>query len=134
MRMMMGRFVDEPLLQLNGKSMIDPKRHFYRGDSQGGIFGTSYMAVSTDVTRGLLGEPGAPYSLLLNRSKDFGIFFTLLKGSYHTGRNIQLVLGLVQMTWDRTEPDGYMPYINENMLPGTPKHEVLLDVGIGDFR
>ncbi len=134
MRMMMGRFVDEPLLQLNGKSMIDPKRHFYRGDSQGGIFGTSYMAVSTDVTRGMLGEPGAPYSLLLNRSKDFGIFFTLLKGSYHTGRNIQLVLGLVQMTWDRTEPDGYMPYINENMLPGTPKHEVLLDVGIGDFQ
>lgn len=134
MRMMMGRFVDEPLLQLNGKSMIDPARRHYRGDSQGGIFGTSYMAVTTDVTRGILGEPGAPYSLLLNRSTDFGIFFTLLRSSYHTGRNIQLILGLVQMTWDRTEPNGYMPYINENMLPGTPQHQVLLDVAIGDFQ
>jgi hypothetical protein len=134
MRMMMGRFVDEPLLQMNGKSMIDPAHRYYRGDSQGGIFGTTYMSVSTDVTRGLLGEPGAPYSLLLNRSVDFGIYFTLLKGAYQTGRNIQLMLGLVQMTWDRTEPDGYMPYINENMLPGTPQHQVLIDVGIGDFQ
>jgi hypothetical protein len=134
MRMMMGRFVDEPLVQLNGKSMIDPAHRYYRGDSQGGIFGTSYMAVSTDVTRGLLGEPGAPYSLLLNRSADFGFYFTLLKGSYQTGRNIQLMLGLVQMIWDRTEPDGYMPYINENMLPGTPQHQVLIAAGIGDFQ
>ena len=134
MRMMMGRFVNEPLLQLNGKSMIDPAHRYYRGDSQGGIFGTSYMAVSTDVTRGLLGEPGAPYSLLLNRSVDFGFYFTLLKSAYQTGRNIQLLLGLIQMTWDRTEPDGYMPYINENMLPGTPQHQVLIDVGIGDFQ
>ncbi|MEP7120742.1 MAG: hypothetical protein ABJE95_07530 [Byssovorax sp.] len=134
MRMMMGRFVDEPLLQNNGKSMIDPTKRYYRGDSQGGIFGTSYMSVSTDVTRGLLGEPGAPYSLLLNRSVDFGFYFTLLKGAYQSGRNIQLMLGLVQMIWDRTEPDGYMPYINENMLPGTPQHQVLIDVGIGDFQ
>ena len=134
MRMMMGRFVDEPLLQMNGKSMIDPAHRYYRGDSQGGIFGTTYMSVSTDVTRGLLGEPGAPYSLLLNRSSDFGIYFALLKGAYQTGRNIQLMLGLVQMIWDRTEPDGYMPYINENMLPGTPQHQVLIDVGIGDFQ
>ena len=134
MRMMMGGFVNEPLLQNNGKSMIDPTRRYYRGDSQGGIFGTTYMAVSTDVTRGLLGEPGAPYSLLLNRSVDFGIYFTLLKGAYQTGRNIQLMLGLVQMTWDRTEPDGYMPYMNENMLPGTPQHQVLLDVAIGDYQ
>lgn len=134
MRMMMGRFVDEPLLQHNGKSMIDPTHRYYRGDSQGGIFGTTYMAVSTDVTRGLLGEPGAPYSLLLNRSVDFGFYFTLLKEAYQSGRNIQLMLGLVQMIWDRTEPDGYMPYINENMLPGTPQHQVLIDVGIGDFQ
>ena len=41
---------------------------FYRGDSQGGILGATFMTICTDVTRGLLGEPGAPYSLLLNRS------------------------------------------------------------------
>ena len=51
--------------------------------------------------------------------------------TYKTGRDIQLVLGLVQMLWDRTEPDGYAPYIATNMLPGTPKHDILIHAAIG---
>ncbi len=134
MRMMSGRFVTEPEVQYNGASAIDPTLRFYRGDSQGGIFGVSYMALSTDVTRGLLGEPGMPYSLLLNRSVDFAPFFLLLKGAYQTSRNMQVVLGLLQMLWDRTEPCGYAPYLHGNPLPGTPDHEVLLHVAIGDYQ
>jgi len=92
------------------------------------------MALSTDVTRGLLGEPGMPYNLLLNRSTDFGPFFVILKVTYHSARAIQLGMGVLQMLWDRTEPNGYAPYINENMLPGTPKHEILMHVAIGDHQ
>jgi len=134
MRMMAGRFSKDPQFFVNGQSIIDPNLRFYRGDSQGGIFGTTYMAVSTDVTRGLVGEPGMPYSLLLNRSVDFDIFFTLLKGVYKTGRNIQLLQGTLQMLWDRIEPDGYAPYVTQNMLPNTPKHDVLIHVAIGDHQ
>ena len=134
MRMMKGRFWKDPQIQFNNASAIDPSESYYRGDSQGGIFGTTYMALSTDVTRGLLGEPGMPYGLLLNRSSDFTPFFDALKIVYHGGRDIQMVLGLVQMLWDRTEPSGYAPYITENMLPGTPKHDVLLHVAIGDHQ
>ncbi|MDI1435087.1 hypothetical protein [Polyangium sorediatum] len=134
MRMMSGRFVNEPLLQVNGESVIDPTQRFYRGDSQGGIFGTTYMALSTDVTRGLLSVPGMPYTMLLDRSTDFAPFFLFLKGAYGTGRNIQLVEGLMQMLWDRTEPSGYAPYIRENMLPGTPAHDLLIHVAIGDYQ
>lgn len=134
MRMMSGRFVSEPEVQFNGQSAIDPTLRFYRGDSQGGIFGVTYMALSTDVTRGLLGEPGMPYSLLLNRSVDFAPFFLLLKGAYQTSRNMQIILGLLQLLWDRTEPCGYAPYLHGNPLPGTPDHEVLLHVAIGDYQ
>lgn len=134
MRMMKGRFVNDPEAQFNGKSVIDPAQCYYRGDSQGGIFGTTYMAVSTDVTRGLLGEPGLPYNLLLNRSTDFGIFFVFLKVTYFSGRDIQLILGLTQMLWDKTEPNGYVPYISDNLLPNTPAHNVLLHVAIGDHQ
>src|SRR5262245_65820792 len=116
MRMMSGRFAKDPLMQDNGKSMIDTTKRFYRGDSQGGIFGTTYMALTTDVTRGLLGEPGMPYNLLLNRSVDFADFFQLLQGTYPQARDLQLVLGLVQLLWDRTEPSGYAPYINGEPL------------------
>ncbi len=134
MRMMSGRFVNEPLLQVNGESVIDPAQRFYRGDSQGGIFGATYMALSTDVTRGLVSVPGMPYTMLLDRSTDFGPFFLFLKGAYGTGRNIQLVEGLMQMLWDRTEPNGYAPYIRENLLPGTPAHDLLIHVAIGDYQ
>jgi hypothetical protein len=134
MRLMKGRFVNEPLVQFNGKSAIDPTLSFYRGDSQGGIFGTTYMSVSTDVTRGLLGEPGAPYSMLLTRSVDFAPYFVLLKSAYGTGRSLQIIIGLLQMLWDRTEPNGYMPYLAQNPLPGTPAHNVLLHVAVGDYQ
>ncbi len=134
MRMMKGRFWKDPAVQFNGQSAIDPTRCYYRGDSQGGIFGVTYMALTTDVTRGLLGEPGLPYNLLLNRSVDFGPFFFLLQVKYPSHRDQQIVLGLVQMLWDRTEPDGYAPYITKDMLPGTPAHEVLLHVAIGDYQ
>src|SRR6185369_17998822 len=99
-----------------------------------GIFGVTYMALSTDVTRGLLGEPGAPYSLLLNRSSDFQPFFDALRITYPGARDIQVGLGLVQMLWDHTEPDGYAPYIVTDNLPNTPAHDVLIHVAIGDFQ
>ncbi len=134
MRMMKGRFVQEPEVQFNGASAIDPTHCYYRGDSQGGIFGTTYMALSTDVTRGLLGEPGTPYNLLLNRSEDFAEFFGLLKIEYPSAKEMQIVLGLVQMLWDRSEPDGYLPYINGAPLPNTPSHQVLIHAAIGDYQ
>lgn len=94
--------------------------------------GTTYMAVSTDVTRGLVGEPGMPYNLLLNRSRDYAGYQLVLNGSYRNGFDQQLLLGLIQMFWDRSEPDGYAPYISENMLPNTPKHDLLIHVARGD--
>ncbi len=134
MRMMAGRFVDDPNVQFDGKSAIDPTKRFYRGDSQGGIFGGTYMALSTDVERGLLGEPGMPYNLLLNRSVDFEPFFAVLKAMFKNMRDIQLVLGVTQMLWDRTEPSGYAPYLSDDTLPGTPKHQVLIHVALGDYQ
>lgn len=134
MHLMKGKFAKDPAIQFEGHSAIDPTRAYWRGDSQGGIFGATYMAISTEVTRGVLGEPGAPYSLLLNRSVDFAPFFFLLRGVYDDAYDLQLALGLVQMMWDRTEPGGYLRYINEDPLPNTPKHEVLLHVAIGDHQ
>ncbi len=83
---------------------------------------------------GLLGETGAPYTLLLDRSVDFSGFKFLLKGSYPRGMDLRMIFALMQMSWDRTEPDGYLPYIRQNMLPNTPAHEVLMHIAIGDHQ
>jgi len=134
MRMMKGDFASDPEVQYEGASAIDTTQAYYRGSSQGGIFGGTYMALSTDVTRGILDVPGGPYNLLLNRSVDFESFFSLLRIKYPNGRDLQIVLGLLQMLWDRVEPNGYLTHIRDNMLPGTPAHEVLLHVAIGDHQ
>lgn len=139
MRMMMGRIAQDGIKDSSGKVLLDPAwinkdLRAYRGDSQGGIMGATYMAISTDVTRGLLGEPGLPYNLLLARSHDWPAYGVVLDGAYSNNLDLQIMLGLIQMGWDRTEPDGYAPYITENTLPGTPSHHVLIHDAVGDHQ
>jgi hypothetical protein len=131
MRMMRGRFARDPAVMFDGKSAIDPSLRFYRGDSQGGIFGGVYMALSTDVTRGLLSVAGAPYSMLLDRSADFTAFRFLIGLNYTNAKEAQIVMEIVQMLWDRTEPGGWM---GPEPLPGTPRKDLLFHVAIGDHQ
>jgi hypothetical protein len=113
---------------------IDADERYYHGISQGGIFGGTYMALSTDVTRGVLEVMGMSYNLLLNRSVDFGPFFALLTLNFPDPRDQQLLLGIVQLFWDRTEPNGYFPYLRDDPLPNTPPHDALLRAAIGDHQ
>lgn len=140
MRMMMGRVAKEGIKDEGGTlildpAWIDPSVRGYRGDSQGGIMGAAYMAVSTDVTRGLLGETGMPYNLLLNRSLDWPAYEIMLESGFSfNGAYAQLMLGAVQMVWDRVEPGGLAPYMSDDLLPGTPAHHVLLHIARGDHQ
>jgi hypothetical protein len=139
MRLMMGRVARDGVKDSAGKlildpAWIDPAVRAYRGDSQGGIMGGTYMSVSTDVTRGLLGEPGTPYSVLLNRSIDAVVYNGLLNATYGDGRAVQIVWGLIQLCWDRSEPSGFVPFMTENTLPNTPPHQVIIHDGLGDHQ
>ena len=104
------------------------------GRQPGGILGATFMSISTDVTRGFLGEPGAPYSLLLNRSDDFAQFLVLLRIAFPRPLDAELGISLIQTLWDRTEPDGYLSYLQSQTLPNTPPHEVLLAAALGDHQ
>jgi hypothetical protein len=130
MRMMKTTFAADP----DYGQYIDPANGYYWGISQGGIYGGTYMSVSTDVTRGVLEVPGMPYNVLLSRSVDFTPFFDIIKVSYPDSRDHMLMLNYAQMLWDRIEPTGYLPYIRENMLPNTPSHEVLIRAALGDHQ
>ena len=87
-----------------------------------------------DLTLDVLAVPGQSYNLLLQRSKNFAPFFTLIKPNYDTMFQVQMLLSLIQMHWDRAEPTGYSAYIRQNTLPSTPAHEVLMLVSIGDHQ
>lgn len=113
---------------------LDPSKLYYYGISEGGILGGVYMALTTDVTRGCLGVPGQPYNLLLTRSVDFDFFFDIAKSRIKDGRDIQLMLGMVQLLWNRAEPLGFTNHIIDDRFEGTPEHEVFLRAAIGDHQ
>lgn len=128
--------VDDPAFQDDGgEPLIDTAGglHYY-GLSQGGIMGGALVAVSDEITRGVLGVPGMNYSTLLERSVDFDPFFDLLAAKYSSPLDRIIMLGVIQMQWDRGEANGYANHVTADPLPGTPASEVLLQVAYGDHQ
>jgi hypothetical protein len=118
----------------SGNPVIDTSDVFYDGNSQGGIFGGTVMAIAQDITRGVLGVPGMNYSLLLTRSSDFATYSLAYYPAYPDELVRPLGLALIQMLWDRSDPNGYARHITNDPLPNTPQHFVLLHEAFGDHQ
>jgi hypothetical protein len=131
-------FTTDPAFHQDGTlatgSVLNTSHLFYNGNSQGGIMGGALTAVSPDFTRASLGVPAMNYSVLLPRSVDFDPFASILYPSYPNQTARPLAIDLIQMLWDRGEPDGYAERMTTNPLPDTPAHQVLMDVAFGDHQ
>ncbi len=133
-----GGFTAHPAFHQDGTplspSVLDTSRLYYNGNSQGGIMGGALTALTPDFTRASLGVPGMNYSVLLPRSVDFDPFAQVFYPFYPNETARPLILGLIQMLWDRGEPNGYAHRMTEDPLPDTPPHQVLLNVAFGDHQ
>ena len=132
-------FLSDPAFHVNGTStasppVIDTSQLYYNGNSQGGILGGALTAVSPDFTRASLGVPAMGYSTLLTRSIDFDTYASILYPAYPNELSRPLALSLIQMLWDRSEPNGYAHRMTTNPLANTPPHEVLMNVALGDHQ
>ena len=107
---------------------------FYAGNSQGGIFGGTFMAVTPDVTRGYLGVPGNNYGTLLHRSTDFTSYFTFLRMAYRDTQDQAVLLEYTQLQWDGTDPVSYLRHIQAEPFAGNMPHAVLLAPAKGDYQ
>ncbi len=151
-----------PFQTADGGCILDTRRLFYDGNSQGGIIGGALTAVAPDFDRATLGVLGMNYSTLLTRSTDFGTgehgpgiidhpteygpdnppdegavlpdYAWPLYESYPQLNERQLIFSLMQMLWDRAEPDGYAQHMTTDPYPNTPPHQVLLMAGYGDHQ
>ncbi|MES2639099.1 MAG: hypothetical protein V4850_06435 [Myxococcota bacterium] len=115
-------------------SVVDPSEVLYYGNSQGGILGGVYLALSPTIERGVLGVPGMPYSLLLSRSADFTPFFALFQGIYRDQEHISFWMALLQNLWDSAEPGGWGRQMTEDPIAGVPPKRVLVQDAIGDAQ
>lgn len=127
----------------SGNGLIDlsegpATRGQYMGISQGGIMGGALIALSPDADYGVLGVPGMNYSTLLRRSVDSDDYFKSptigLYKYYSDFGNRMLLLSLVQLLWDRGEANGFAHFMNDQPLPDTPPHEVLMRVAFSDHQ
>lgn len=131
-----GPLGDDSLLTYDDAALtpikvVDRDKRYYYGNSQGGIMGGAYLAMSEDIQRGVLGVPGFPYVLLLFRSHDFDDFFKLFKEKYLDHRDIALSLVLFEMLWEPAEAGGWAYDMRRDAE--VPK-EVLIHAGIHDAQ
>ncbi|HET8561613.1 MAG TPA: hypothetical protein VFL69_13910 [Marmoricola sp.] len=129
-------FASSPAFQAaDGTPLIDDSDTLaYDGNSQGGIMGGALMAIAQDIPRGVLGVTGMNYSTLINRSVDGIPFLQVMDGYYPDKLDQQIIFSLIQMLWDRGEADGYAAHVAHDPLPGTPTHQVLMQVAFGDHQ
>ena len=116
------------------QSAIDTSALYYDSNSQGAILGGALTALSPDFKRAVLGVGGMNYSLLLPRSVDFDTYELIFKPAYKSRLDRILLLSAIQNLWDRGETNGYGQHVTNKPLPGTPKHNVLLHVALGDHQ
>jgi hypothetical protein len=125
----------DPAFKFDGQTVIDHSSGlYYYGNSQGGIAGGALTAVEPDITRTVLYVPGMNYSTLLTRSVDFDDYASILYPSYPNESERPLLLAMIQMLWDRGEPDGYANHMTSDPLPNTPAHHVLIEMAYGDHQ
>ena len=127
-------FASDPAFQQGGQPIFDSSKLLYDSNSQGGIQGVALAAIDPDFQNAVLGVPAINYSILLRRSIDFDTYATIMYDRYPNELERPLVLGLMQMLWDRGEGNGYAHHLVGDPLPGTPDHNVLLHVAVGDHQ
>lgn len=117
-----------------GTSVIRPNQVYYVGASQGGIMGGPLTALSPDFTRSALVVGAMNYSTLLVRSSDWPDYGEIMYEAYGNELLRPLILGLIQMLWDRGEPNGYSHVMTDDPPPGTPEHTVSMHIALGDHQ
>lgn len=130
MRTMSSSFADDP----DYGQYIDAERRHYLGISQGAIFGGTYMTISPDIVRGCLGVGGQPYALLLTRSGNFNGYLNAARTTWSDTYAQMHMISLAQMLWDRVSPSGYTHHLQDDPLPGTPEHHVIVRIAMGDHQ
>eukprot|EP01084_Bolivina_argentea_P226894 383196_1 len=126
---------DERIWDFDGRNIL-PQEHQskYWGISLGGIMGSVFMSLSTNITHGVCNVPGFPFELLLPRSTDFDQFKEILKVRYKNNLDILLVYSMSQLLYNRITPSGYLHHTIRDPLIGTPVHNILIQYGLGDHQ
>ena len=129
-----GGLGTDAAFQNAGQPVMENENVYYMGASQGGIMGGALTAVSPDFIQSSLLVGAMNYSSLLPRSVDFDLYADVMYPAYPDEMSHPLLFGLMQILWDRSEPNGYAHRMTDNPPPNTPEHKVTLIIALGDHE
>ena len=134
-----GILADDPYLTLSGEegdtSLLDRDKPIgYFGISLGGIMGTTFMAYSPDIPRGVTNVAGSTWSLMFQRSSNWPLFELAAGSSYPDLLDQQMLLALAQAHFDFTDPINVAPHILKGTLPNTPAKQILQQMSVADSQ
>src|SRR5262249_24544134 len=102
----------------DGKTpLTDGKHVWYYGNSQGGIYGHTLLALSPDIPAGVLGVGGGVYDIMIWRSRDFLTEKIISDNVYPDLEAQQILWALAQNLWDVVDPISYAPHTILDPLP-----------------
>ena len=127
-----GPMAQRLFTKTGGGTLVDPNQVLYYGISQGGIMGGTVCAIDPVIERCVLQVGAINYSLLLERSRDWPTYRTILLAAYDGPLDAALILNLLQQQWDRTEPTAIADAIVGEGLPGAPAKQVFMQIAIAD--
>jgi hypothetical protein len=127
-----GPFLASPQFAYEGTPVIDPTRVYYFGASLGGIMGSSFMAYDPYVTRGVLGVPGGPWSMLFERSFAWVALEGPAHASYPAPEDYQILISILAMAFEPYDPITAAPHLLNDPLPGSTEKQILLYETIDD--
>jgi hypothetical protein len=130
-----GTLSDDPALRFGDGPLIDESRVYYAGGSLGGIQGSSFVAMSPRVTRGVLSVPGAGWLTMLTRSSNWNLLAPFVDTLYPDPLLQQIGIALIQSLFDHSDPVNLSRHLFERPLADAPADRVvLLHVAIGDSQ
>jgi hypothetical protein len=133
-RLFLTRMKSDPAMAIANTPVTDGSQVYYYGISNGGIQGGTFMALSEDVTRGVLDVPGCEWSLLIQRSTDFNNLQSILDVELPDPLDQQLLLATLQVEFDYTDPASFAQHLLASPLPNTPVKQILVQESIHDAQ
>ncbi len=127
-----GSFATDLLVDGTGAPLADPSKVYFYGISQGHVLGSTFMAYDPYITRGVLSNGGASWSILFERSTNWPNFQLIINGAYQGPLNTTLIEALMQLGLDYTENMHVDAHILGTPLPGAPEKQVLLQMAVND--
>lgn len=128
-----GALAEDDAFRVDGHPVFDPSTVYFYGLSQGHILGGTYVALSPDIDRAVLGVGGASFSLMMSRARPFLAFLAVVAmGMPDPLDQLKFTL-LTQTGFDRVDPITWAPRVISDPLPGAPaSRRVLQHMGMGD--